>query len=130
MSAVPRGAVAVGLAVLGLVCCAKEPDPIGRDVQSIKDRSVPPGGRLIPSYGPGRGGQVFRASWEIEADIAWSAYAAWLVAQLPEFRVRADDGEALSLSRPLEGDVYILTLRRKPAEKGLLVEATFESRPF
>lgn len=129
MSAVPRRAVAVGLAVLGLACCAKEPDPIGRAVQSVKDRSVPPGGRLIPSYGPGREGQVFRASWEIDTDMTWSAYATWVVAQLPEFQVRANDVDSLRMSRPLEGDVYTLTLRRKPAQKSV-IEATFEARPF
>jgi len=34
-------------------------------------------------------------------------------------------------SRPLEGDVYSLTFRLRPdIEKGLVIEATFEARPF
>ena len=131
MSAVPRHtlAVAVGLAVFGLVWCGKEPDPIRRDIQSVKDRSVPPGDRLIPSYGPRREGRILRASWEIETEMAWSAYAAWVVAQLPEFQVRGSDGDGLRMSRPLEGDVYTLTFRRKPADQGL-VEVTFVAQPF
>jgi hypothetical protein len=122
--------MAMGLAVLGVVSCLKLPDPIERDIQSVKDRSVPPGGRLIPSYGRGREGQVLRAAWEIETDMTWNAYAAWVVAQLPEFQVRANDAVSLRLSRPLEGDVYMLTFRRKPAGQSRQIEVAFEARPL
>jgi len=120
----------MGLAALGLVCCLKLPDPIERDIQAVKDRSVPPGGWLIPSYGPGRGGQVLRAAWEIETDIAWNAFTAWVAVQLPEFQVRANDAVSLRLGRPLEGDVYTLTFRRKPAGQRRQIEVAFEARPL
>jgi hypothetical protein len=129
MSTLPRCAVAICLAAFGLFCCF-EPDPIGRDIQSVKDLSVPPGGRLMPLDGPRREGQRVRATWEVETDMAWDAYAAWVTAQLPEFQVRANDAEGLRLSRPLEGDVYTLTVRRKAANERPLIDVTFEAQPF
>ena len=126
----PRRALAVGLAALGLAACSRKPDPIGQDIPSVKMRSVPPGGRLRSSYTPVHDGQALRASWEIETDMAWDAYTAWVVAQLAEFRVQADDTGSLRLSRSLAGDVYTLAFRRKPTAQSLRIEATFEARPF
>ena len=85
---------------------------------------------MIPSYDPRREGQTIRASWEIETEMAWNDYVAWVVAQLPEFHVRASDVDGLRMSRPLEGDVYAVTFCRRAAEKGLLIEATFVASPF
>jgi hypothetical protein len=66
--------IATALAVLGVLGCLRTPDPVERDLESIKERSVPPGGRMTVSYplsreqgtagreGPDRRGLVRRAA--------------------------------------------------------------------
>jgi hypothetical protein len=124
-----RRAVTLGLLAIGALSCGQT-DPVGEAIQSAKDRSVPPGGRLIPLYGPARDEESVKASWEVETRMAWDVYAAWVVSQMPEFRVRQKDGDVLSLSRPLDADVYALSSRPKEADKSAKVEVAFEARPF
>jgi hypothetical protein len=108
----------------------KPPDAVPRDAQSVIDRTVPNQGRVIPGDSPRRAGQTLRASWSIEIDLSWEAYAGWVVKQLPEFRLQASEPGTLRFSRPLAGDVYYVTLRRMAGPGALRVEATFQADPF
>jgi hypothetical protein len=91
---------------------------------------VPRPGRIIPGDSLRREGQALRATWTVEVDMQWSAYADWVASQLREFRLANREADALRFSRPLEGDVYYVTLERRPSDGALLVEARFEARPF
>lgn len=124
-----RRAVTLGLLAIGVLSCGRA-DPVGDAIQSAKDRSVPPGGRLSPLYGPARDKESVTASWEVETGMAWDVYAPWVVSQLAEFHVQQRDGDVLRLSQPLHADVYMLTFRRKQADEDAKVEVAFESRPF
>jgi hypothetical protein len=96
----------------------------------VIDRTVPNQGRVIPGDSPRRVGQTLRASWSIEIEMPWEAYAGWVVKQLPEFRLRASEPGTLRFSRPLAGDVYYVTLSLMAGSGALQVEATFRAEPF
>jgi hypothetical protein len=127
------GTKAVGLAllvaVLTLAACTRQNDPVAADVQSVKDRTVPRNGRLIPGDSR-RHDQALRVTWDIEAEMSWNDYAAWLKTRLPEFRLVSHDAEALRFGRALEGDAYSVTVKRSTGEGSLLAHVSFEARPF
>lgn len=130
MTTLTRRALVVGLAALALAACVKQLDPIEAGIQSVRERTVPAKGRLLSGYPPSRRGQVLRASWEIETEMEWDAYAAWVKGQSPDFKAASSEPGALRFSRPLEGDVYSVTLKPQPLGGSLLIEATFEASPF
>jgi hypothetical protein len=103
---------------------------VAKDVQSVIDRTVPPHGRIVTSDSPRRAGQLLRASWVVEVDMQWDGYADWVATQLREFRLASREIDALRFSRPLADDVYYVTLKLRPHEGALLVEASFEAHPF
>jgi hypothetical protein len=85
---------------------------------------------MIPGDSLRREGQALRATWTVEVDMEWNAYADWVASQLQEFRLANREPDALRFSRPLEGDVYYVSLERRPRDAALLVEARFDARPF
>jgi hypothetical protein len=121
--------VALGLLALGVPSCGRT-DAVEGAIRSAKDRSVPPGGRLIPLSGPARDTEAVKASWEVEAVMGWDAYAGWVASRMPEFQVRARDEKTLRLSRTLEADVFTVDFRPRPSDRDARVEVAFESRPF
>lgn len=121
--------LALLVAVLTLAACTRQPDPVKADVQSVKDRTVPRNGRLIPGDSP-RHDQAIRVTWDIEAEMSWNDYAAWVETRLPEFRRVSGDAEALRFSRALEGDAYSVTVERSTRKGSVLAHVSFEARPF
>ena len=116
-------------AVLALAACTREPNRVETDVQSIKDRTVPRSGRLIPG-GSRRDAQKLRVSWDVEAEVSWSDYAAWVETRLPEYRLVSRDADTLCFGRTLEGDAYSVTFKRSPRQGLLLVQVSFWAVPF
>ena len=122
----------MAIAIVGAVfaTCAKPVDPIVAEVESARDRTVPPAGRIVSSYPLQRDRGLARATWGIETEMAWSAYTEWVRPRLGEYRLVAQGRDRLLLSRQLEGDVYTLVLVEKPSSASLRIEASFEATPF
>jgi hypothetical protein len=117
------------ITALLLAACPGAADPVAKEAQSVIDRTVPRRGHMIPGDSLRRHGQALRATWRVEVEIPWDAYADWVSGQLPEYRLAAREADTLLFSRVLEGDVYYVALKRVPNE-GVLVEARFEAHPF
>jgi len=119
-------------ALLGLafIQCAKPPDPIAHDVAAITDRTVPHGGRLVLAYPLRREGDLARASWQIEAETSWEAYAEQVIERLPEFRVAERRQGRLRLLRALAGDQYHLEVAGEERGRTLVIQLAFEAQPF
>ena len=120
----------LGLAAIALSGCGSTPDPIDRDVDSVKARSIPPGARLSEVTSLRREHETAHAEWQLEIGMPWDAYADWVTPRLSEYRLVRRDGSGLLFSRQLDADVYVVELKRKPGEKDLTVQASFEARPF
>lgn len=122
----------LAFAVFGfaLAACGKPPDPVATDVEATRDRTVPPGARIVTFYPLRRDDHSARASWEIETEMSWSDYTARVEQRLGEYRLAEKGRDRLRLSRQMDGDVYVLVLVAKPDSKSLRIEASFEARPF
>jgi hypothetical protein len=123
----------MALAIAGIVACAacsKPADPIAADIDSALERTVPPRGRVTLSYPLSRARGAASATWQVETELDWHAYAAWVELRLAEYRVAERGPDRLRFTRQLEGDSYTLTLAGKPDSKSLRVDASFEARPF
>lgn len=120
----------LALVGLTLAACANQPDPIATDVESAKDRTVPPGGHITSSYSWQRDRQSARASWEIETELAWNAYAAWVEPRMGKYRLVERGQDRLRFTQQLEGDYYSLVLVAKPSSKSHTIEVSFEATPF
>lgn len=125
-----RTVLAAVLVCLSGTACSPGPDPIGLEVRSLEERTVPVGGRLASAYPLERDGKTARASWQIETRMAWDQYAPWVEARLPDYRVVRREGMSLWLARSLTGDTCQLVLTFKPAGAAATIEASFEARPF
>ena len=115
---------------MGLGACGAPLARVRADAEAVRERTVPPGGWLAAASPLRRDGHSARASWRVETELAWSAYAPWVEQQLGEFRVAERGRGLLRLSRQLEGDLYVLALVARPGSRGLTVEASFEALPF
>lgn len=124
--------VGVALVLVGLVLagCGRSVPPIHADAESVRELTVPPGGRLGASTPLTSGPQSARASWRVETQMEWSEYASWVEASLHEFRVAQRSPLRLRLSRQLQGDLYMVELAAVRGASGLTVEVSFVATPF
>jgi hypothetical protein len=122
----------VGALLLGftLATCGPPADPIRTDVDSVQQRTLPPGGRLVVPAVLTRRTQSVQASWRLETEMSWRQYAPWVESQLREFRVAERADGRLRLSRQLAGDLYVVELVAAPGSAPLTVEASFVATPF
>ena len=126
----PRRRAAFAIVGVVFAACAKPADPIMADVESARDRTLPPAGRIVTFPPLRRDEHRARASWEIETEMSWDGYTAWVEARLGEYRLAEKGRDQLRLTHQLEGDVYVLVLVAKPDSRSLRIEASFEARPF
>jgi hypothetical protein len=127
-----RRAVSLSLAGCAfLVACTHSPPlrsaPI-REVEDVRRRTVPNGGRLLSVTEPAKNEYGIRATWKVSTRFDSQAYVRWLKNQFPEYRVVSETASTLSLTKQSEADSYSLQVSATTSASETVAEVTFAAR--
>jgi len=100
-------------------------------VEELKNRTIPPGGKIIANSNPNLGHWSATANWEFEADWSEREYRRWIIAQLHRGfgDPRMIKSRLVFLGR-FNGDVETLTVGTTPGSSKLQVRVTLEIYPY
>lgn len=117
------------LGVSGLAC-QRPATTTSHRVASLRERTIPPGAKLIDLTGPTEDDSGLKATWELETDMAWDAYTAWLAGQVSDdFEAEPGQESRLIWRQALPGDSLTLSFEPLSSQPPLRVLATFIGRP-
>lgn len=129
-----RGISLCLLATAFLVACTKGQQfwasTTAREIEEVKNRTVPSDGLLLHESGPVRESSSIRARWEIQTRSDNRVYFQWLKNQLgADYHVTSETNSAMSLVKQMEGDSYTIAIQGSGAPGGTVVEAKFVAGP-
>ena len=114
---------------LSLVACIrtqKQAPSIEREVQEVRNRTVPKDGRLVATSRPVKNDFDLHATWDIETTSDNRSYFQWLKSQLsPEYHVTAETASTIRFIIETVGDSYSLEFRRDGTSGRPVIHASF-----
>jgi len=118
------------LASMSLVACTRHRaiwrSSTLREIEEVRNRSVPNDGAVVRMSEPVRNNSSVRSTWEIQTKSNSGEYFQWLKTELgPGYRTTSQTLSAISLVREIEGDSYTVTARSAESSNGALVAVEF-----
>ena len=121
-------ALAASLALLMFGANCQRPDTVQEEIQRVRERTMPPGSRLVRIAVMERSPQSVTATWELETSGAWKQYSDWTAERLAGDYVTAESSDSRRvLRRNLPGDVYFLQIEQTSTGSPLRVRACFSA---
>lgn len=104
----------------------------GPDPHELVRLTTPANGRAVDFSGVQQTrGSGFRASWRVEAPVAWDAYCDWVEGQLAGVMKRGTRTDStLTLRKSLSGDAFVLTIETSSTAMPLRVDVVFMGYPY
>jgi hypothetical protein len=96
------------------------------EIQELRNRTVPEGGRLVATSKAVKDQFGVRATWDIETTSDNRVYFQWLKSQLsPEYHVTTETGLTITFTNETVGDSYSLEVSRNALSGRSVARATF-----
>lgn len=116
----------VGLVMTGALACG---DALPQEVLDLRERTLPSRARLLASSNLTRDERTAEATWEIETEMRWEDYRAWVATQLRGFTLADGGPSELRLTKLLDGDTYTLQIEVMSAGPPLHLRIRFQGFP-
>lgn len=101
-----------------------------REFESLRDLTLPPGGRLISSTGIKRTRRGVEGAWEAELPGDWDAYRVWLARRLePDFRLLPSRSTDLEFVRFTPNDSYYVAVAAVSSGAPVSLRVTYSAGP-
>lgn len=112
---------------MSLAACTGTQAPFTeREVQELKNRTVPNTSQLVATSRPVKNDFGFHATWDTETSSDNQAYFQWLKTQLtPEYHVTAGTASTITFVKETRGDSYSLEFSGNTTSGRSVVRATF-----
>ena len=98
--------------------------------QHVVECTLPPHQTVPRDVTLDRRDMAIEATWEMQTDLNWEQYRAWVAQRLSgEYTAAPIEPRTLVLSRDVDGDRYAVTIRAMSNEQPLLVRLQFRATP-
>jgi hypothetical protein len=98
--------------------------------QHVVERTTPPHQTVPRDVTLDRRGMALEATWEMQTDLTWEQYAAWVAQRLSgEYSATPIEPRTVVLSKYVDGDRYAVTITAMSNEQPLLVRLQFRVTP-
>jgi hypothetical protein len=98
--------------------------------QHVVERTTPPHQTVPRDVTLDRRGMALEATWEMQTDLTWEQYAAWVAQRLAgEYAATPIEPRTVVLSKYVDGDRYAVTITAMSNEQPLLVRLQLRVTP-
>ena len=119
---------AIVLLSVGTTACGSS--AVEAQWQHVVERTTPPHQTVPRDVTLDRHNMALEATWEMQTDLTWEEYAAWVALRLSgEYTATPIEPRAVVLSKYVDGDRYAVTIRAMSNQQPLLVRLQFRVTP-